>query len=67
MSNIFETEAKIKQIIDELSIFGVTLDPKLNEAGQEGLISGADSKIKVMLIPTNEELAMVRQVAALQN
>lgn len=56
-----------QQIIDELSIFGVTLDPKLNEAGQEGLISGADSKIKVMLIPTNEELAMVRQVAALQN
>ncbi|RRK09347.1 acetate kinase [Lactiplantibacillus garii] len=56
-----------QQIIDNLSIFGLKLDPELNAAGREGLISSADSKIKVMLIPTNEELAMVRQVAALQD
>ena len=56
-----------QQIIDELRIFGVKLDPQLNDAGQEGVISSADSKIKVLLIPTNEELAMVRQVAALQD
>jgi len=55
-----------QQIIDELAIFGVKLDAKLNAAGQEGVISSADSAIKVMLIPTNEELAMVRQVAAIQ-
>ncbi|MFC6182444.1 acetate/propionate family kinase [Lactiplantibacillus daowaiensis] len=55
-----------QQIIDELSIFGVKLDADLNAAGQEGVISSADSKIKVLLIPTNEELAMVRQVAAIQ-
>ena len=42
------------------------LDADLNAAGQEGVISSADSKIKVLLIPTNEELAMVRQVAAIQ-
>ena len=55
-----------QQITDELGIFGVKLDADLNAAGQEGVISSADSAIKVMLIPTNEELAMVRQVAALQ-
>lgn len=55
-----------QQIIDELQIFGVKLDADLNAAGQEGVISSADSKIKVLLIPTNEELAMVRQVAAIQ-
>ncbi|MFH5812034.1 acetate/propionate family kinase [Companilactobacillus sp. FL22-1] len=55
-----------QQIIDELSIFNIKLDPELNEAGNEGLISGPDSAIKVLLIPTDEELAMVRQVAALQ-
>ena len=55
-----------QQITDELRIFGVKLDADLNAAGQEGVISSADSAIKVMLIPTNEELAMVRQVAALQ-
>lgn len=55
-----------QQIIDELGIFNVKLDAKLNEANQEGLISSPDSAIKVLLIPTNEELAMVRQVAAIQ-
>jgi len=55
-----------QQIIDELAIFNVKLDAKLNEAGNEGLISSPDSAIKVLLIPTDEELAMVRQVAALQ-
>ena len=51
-----------QQIIDELAIFNVKLDDKLNRAGKEGLISSPDSAIKVLLVPTNEELAMVRQV-----
>ena len=55
-----------QQIIDELAIFNIKLDKELNQAGKEGLISSADSAIKVLLIPTDEELAMVRQVAALQ-
>ena len=29
------------------------------------MISGADSKVKVMLIPTNEELAIARETQAL--
>lgn len=65
---IGEHNAELRQqIVDELSIFGLALDPDLNAAGNEGVISTPASKIKVMLIPTNEELAMVRQVAALQD
>jgi len=64
---IGEHNVQLRQtIIDELAIFNVKLDPELNAAGQEGLISSADSAIKVLLIPTDEELAMVRQVAELQ-
>ncbi|MFB9768515.1 acetate/propionate family kinase [Lactiplantibacillus modestisalitolerans] len=65
---IGEHNAELRQqIVDGLKIFGVALDPTLNAAGAEGVISSADSKIKVLLIPTDEELAMVRQVAALQD
>ena len=54
-----------QEIIDELAIFNVKLDKDLNKAGHEGLISSPDSAIKVLLIPTDEELEMVRQVAEL--
>lgn len=55
-----------KAVIDELEIFGVKIDDKLNEANDEGIISSKDSTIKVMLIPTDEELMMVRQIAEIQ-
>ncbi len=43
---------------------------KIDEAandirGEERVISAADSKVKVMLIPTNEELAIARDTLAL--
>lgn len=64
---IGEHNAELRQqIIDELQIFNIKLAADLNAAGKEGLISSPDSAIKVLLIPTDEELAMVRQVAALQ-
>jgi len=64
---IGEHNAELRQqIINELQIFGIKLDADLNAAGNEGVISSADSAIKVLLVPTNEELAMVRQVAAIQ-
>ncbi|WP_318767344.1 acetate/propionate family kinase [Lactiplantibacillus carotarum] len=65
---IGEHNPQLRQaIVSALSIFGLELDPELNAAGNEGVISSAASKIKVLLVPTNEELAMVRQVAALQD
>lgn len=64
---IGEHNAELRQqIITELQVFNIKLDADLNAAGNEGLISRPDSAIKVLLVPTDEELAMVRQVAALQ-
>ena len=49
-----------------LGFLGVTIDAKANEAmGEEVVISGADSKVKVAVIPTNEELAICRDTVAL--
>ena len=41
---------------------GLKLDPQLNAVrGKETTISAADSRIKVMIVPTNEELVVARQ------
>ena len=47
-----------KLICDEyLGYLGVKIDDELNNVkGEKRVISAADSKVKVMLLPTNEEL-----------
>ena len=40
-------------------------DVKNNVRGEEAIISTEDSKVKVMVIPTNEELAIARETLAL--
>lgn len=54
-------------IIDEyLSFIGAKIDPERNNVrGKEALISADDSKVKVFLIPTNEELAIARDTLRL--
>ena len=55
-----------KTICSYLGFMGVTIDDEANNIrGEERVISGADSKVKVMLIPTNEELAIARETQAL--
>ncbi|MCR5635685.1 MAG: acetate kinase [Clostridiales bacterium] len=52
-----------KAICDYLSCFGVKIDDKRNEAAIRGKcdeISTPDSKIRVFVIPTNEELVIAR-------
>jgi len=46
-----------------LGYLGVTLDEEANHAavGEEAVITTADSKVKVCVIPTNEELAIARE------
>lgn len=47
----------------DLEYMGIEIDHKLNEKmirGKEGLISTPDSKVKVYVIPTNEELVLAR-------
>lgn len=54
-------------IIDEyLGFIGAKIDPERNNVrGKEALISADDSKVKVFLIPTNEELAIARDTLRL--
>lgn len=57
-----------ERVCDMLACLGVKLDKKLNEEmilGKEGLISAPDSKIKVYVIPTNEELVIARDTKAI--
>ena len=59
-----ENQDHHRQVIgDGLTYLGVKIDPQLNEEmirGKEGLISTPDSKVKVYVIPTNEELVIAR-------
>ena len=55
-----------EKVCSYFGFLGVTIDAKANEAmGEEVVISGADSKVKVAVIPTNEELAICRDTVAL--
>lgn len=49
-----------EQVIDGLSFMGVKIDPAKNKRGTVGIISTDDSTIKVLRIPTNEELPIAR-------
>ena len=55
-----------KRICAYLGYLGVKIDDERNNIrGEERVISTDDSKVKVMLIPTNEELAIARETLAL--
>lgn len=51
-------------ICEGLENFGVKLDPGKNNAchAEEAVISSDDSKVKVLVIPANEELVLAREV-----
>ena len=53
-------------IASNLEVLGVKMDAEANNVrGERRIISAPDSKVKVMLIPTNEELAIARETFAL--
>ena len=53
-----------KCIIKDMENLGIVLDEKKNNSGiKEGIISTDDSKVKIAVIPTNEEFIVVRAVA----
>jgi acetate kinase len=66
-AGIGEHDAAMRQrIVDGLSYFGAAVDPKRNDVmGVERVISPDDAKMKVLLIPTNEEVMIARDVQAL--
>ena len=53
-------------IASNLEVLGVKMDAEANNVrGKETVISAADSKVKVLLIPTNEELMIARDTLEL--
>ena len=62
-AGVGENDATIrKEICSYLGYLGVTVDDEANKLrGEEVKISGADSKVQVFAIPTNEELAIARE------
>ena len=53
-------------ICSYLEFMGVKLDPEANKCrGKERLISAADSKVQVWVVPTNEELMIAQDTAEL--
>ncbi|MEH2932064.1 acetate kinase [Candidatus Ventrimonas sp. KK005] len=55
-----------KEICNYLGYLGVKIDDEANDVrGKNRVISAADSKVKVMLLPTNEELAIARETKRL--
>jgi acetate kinase len=66
---IGENAAELReQIVKRLGALGVKLDKKANKAicgGKSGVISAKDSKIPVVVIPTNEELMIAKDTAGI--
>lgn len=55
-----------EEVCKYLGYLGITLDAEANKKrGQEIRISTPDSKVAVLIIPTNEELAIARETMAL--
>ncbi len=64
-AGIGENRAELRAaIVARLEGLGVELDPHANAAlrASEGVVSAAGSRVKVMVIPTNEELVVAREV-----
>ena len=53
-------------ICSYLGFMGVEIDDKRNDvAGEEQLVSSDSSKVKVYVVPTNEEVMIARDTAAI--
>ena len=60
------TEIVREKVLEYLGYLGITLDKEANKKrGEDNLISTPDSKVKVCVIPTNEELAIARETVAI--
>lgn len=55
-----------EEIISDMEWFGIKLDKEKNKVrGQERIVSTDDSKVKIIIIPTNEELMIARDTLTL--
>ena len=67
-AGIGENSVTIRElVINGISWFGCNVDPEKNVRGAEGVISNPDAKVKVLVIPTDEELVIARDVERFKN
>ena len=67
-AGVGENDKTTRKLVVEqyLGFLGAKIDPERNDVrGKEALISTDDSKVKIFLIPTNEELAIARDTKRL--
>ena len=66
-AGVGENSPLVRRLVaGRLSFLGITLDEEANDVhGKERTISTPDTRVRVMVIPTNEELAIARAPAAL--
>jgi acetate kinase len=62
-AGVGENDALVRELVTGyLGYLGITLDKEANKVrGEEAFISTEDSKVKVLVVPTNEELAIARE------
>ncbi len=66
-AGIGENDGAVRaKVCEYLGYLGIAIDTEANsKRGQEVQISTPDSKVKVLVVPTNEELAIARETVAL--
>ena len=66
-AGVGENDGKVrKMILENFGYLGIKIDDEKNSVrGQEIVISTPDSKVKVLVIPTNEELAIAQETVEL--
>ncbi|MCO5189652.1 MAG: acetate kinase [Anaerolineae bacterium] len=68
-AGVGENSVTVRRMVCEpLSYLGIVLDEALNRAGGSGMVTAihsAESRVQILIIPTNEELEIAEQTAAL--
>ena len=66
-AGVGENSASMREsIVEGLEYLGAKIDPEKNKVrGKDAIVSTDDSKVKIMVIPTNEELMIARDTLSL--
>ena len=66
-AGVGENDYRVREgIYNNIEYLGIKLDKEANmKRGEEVMISTPDSRVKLLVIPTNEELAIARETLEL--
>lgn len=66
-AGIGENSKEVRQdVINGITFFGAKIDTERNNTRKEAIVSAEDSKVVVLNVPTNEEVAIAREVERLK-